>query len=141
MNNDNIDKNEAENSPSIKDLFEGYFAKWNIELPNENLNNRLSGKITQAGWFIQFCFGKENDLEYLDFYASHRMTNDRHERIYEDGKMIELPSYRSFYISNDDGSDKKAYEEYNENVTKLLFEKGFNNFTINMTINSGILDE
>jgi len=35
--------------------------------------------------------GKGRGAEYLDYYASHRMTNDRHIRLREDGSEEHLP--------------------------------------------------
>ena len=111
----------------IKDFFDEYFSNWEIKFPHENLNERLSGYINHHGWLIQYCFGVENGIEYMDFYACHRMTADRHIRIYENGEMIDLPAYRMY-------DDK----EYNSNVTKLLIENGFDRFTINMELYAGI---
>lgn len=37
-------------------------------------------------------------MEYLDFYATHRMTDDRHHRIYENGEVEDLPAFRTFYL-------------------------------------------
>ena len=122
----------------MKKYFEDYFSHWKIELPDKNLNERLSGHIQKSGWLIQYCFGIEDGIEYLDFYASHRMTSDRHERIYENGKTDDLPSMQMFYIRNSDEYGKEAFEKHNQKVTELLAEKGFDKFTINMSILSGI---
>ena len=117
----------------IKKKFDEYFSNWKIELPNENLNERLNGYIQLSGWLIQYCFGTENGIEYLDFYASHRMTNDRHVRIYANGEIIHLPAFWGFYNVD----SKEAYDKNNMKVTKLLIEKGFDKFTINMQLQSG----
>ena len=101
----------------IKKYFEEYFSHWNIELPDKTLNERLNGYTNDSsGWLIQYCFGIENGLEYMDFYAYHNMTNDRHIRIYENGEAKDLPVYYSGYIIDSDGS-KKAFEEHNTEVT------------------------
>jgi len=125
----------------IKKEFEAYFSNWKIELPDKNLNDRLNGYLNKSGWLIQYCFGIENGMEYLDFYASHRMTNDRHIRIYENGETEGLPSYWESFVVDSDGQGKKKYEENNKKVTKMLIEKGFDKFTINMALQSGMLEE
>ena len=124
----------------IKKTFDEYFSNWKIELPNENLNKRLNGYIQQSGWLIQYCFGTENSIEYLDFYASHRMTNDRHVRIYENGEIIYLPAFWESYTVGSKERGKEAFEKNSMEVTKLLLEKGFDKFTINMVLQSGMLE-
>jgi len=130
-----------ETKKELKKEFEEYFSYWEIELPDKNLNERLNGYLKKSGWLIQYCFGIENGMEYLDFYASHRMTNDRHVRIYENGETEDLPSFWNYYVIDSDGQGKKEYEENNKKVAKMLMQKGFDKFTINMVIQSGMLDE
>ena len=61
------------------------FETWSIELPEEAVENRQRGKIVKSGWTIGYLFGTDEAGDYLDYYASHRMTNDRHVRLYADG--------------------------------------------------------
>jgi len=122
----------------IKNLFDKYFSHWNIDLPNKIVNERLNVYVNQEGWLIQYCFGVENGLEYMDFYAYHNMTNDSHIRIYENGETKDLPAYWSGYQLTNDGSGKRIYDEHNAEVTRLLIEKGFDQFTINMAISAGM---
>ena len=123
----------------IKKNFDAYFLHWDIELPLKTYNKRLNGYVhDSSGWLIQYCFGIDCGLEYMDFYAYHNMTNDRHIRIYENGETKDLPAYWSGYVLDNDGSGKRDYEEHNAEVTKLLIDKGFNQFTINMAISAGI---
>ena len=136
----------------IVNIFNNYFRRWNITLPENNIKERLSGFISESGWLIQYCFGKEDDKEYLDFYSSHRMTDDDHIRIYENGEKKDLPTFKIGYLVDCLDQEpirsqrliehgKEAVEEHNKKVTDLLIQKGFNKFTINMTLNAGILDE
>jgi uncharacterized protein Smg (DUF494 family) len=127
----------------IKKYFDEYFSQWEIELPSKTFNRRLNGYIRDgfgSGWLIQYCFGMEDGLEYMDFYAYHRMTNDRHIRIYENGETKDLPAYWSGYFCDRDGSGKRAYEEHSAEVTKSLIDKGFDQSTINMAISAGITE-
>jgi len=131
----------------IKKYFEEYFSHWKIELPAKTFTERLNGYIHDcSGWLIQYCFGRENGLEYMDFYAYHNMTNDRHIRIYENGEAKDLPAYWSGYgyNSKDPHSEeraKKDMKEHNREVTEVLTAKGFNQFTINMAISAGITEK
>jgi len=127
----------------MEDTFAKHFAHWKIVLPEENIKNRQGGYIQHGGWLIQYCFGKdETDLEYLDYYAAHRMTDDSHMRIYEDGKQEPLPAITSMYLISDDPVKAKQlkdkYEEHNRQVVGLLNEKGFDKFTINMFLHAGM---
>ena len=76
----------------IEEHFSQRFQVWRIELPREAVDNRQRGKIVEAGWTIWYQFGSDEDGEYLDYYSSHRMTNDSHVRIHEDGRVESLDS-------------------------------------------------
>jgi hypothetical protein len=113
----------------IKLHFAQGFAFWDIVLPEEAVAGRLRGKICKAGWAIWFLFDSDEDGEYLDYYCAHRMTNDGHVRIYEDGRCICLPAIPDFRIgSPDPEKDAQLEKEYNEEVqqvAELLEAKGF----------------
>ena len=128
----------------IENIFEKTFSNWNIKFPENNEN----GYIANKGWLIQYCFGEENGRKYFDYYATHRMTGDDHNRIYEDGQTDELPVYWSSYLTDTPEPEpirserlkkyeKEAFEEHNKSVTEMLINKGFTKFTINMIINAG----
>jgi hypothetical protein len=36
---------------------------------------------------VQYQFGTEDGVEYLECFTSHRMTNDRMYRVYADGRV------------------------------------------------------
>jgi hypothetical protein len=126
----------------IGETFAKHFAHWKITLPEENLKIRRGGYIQNAGWLIQYCFGKDENGKYLDYYAAHRMTDDSHVRIYEDGSEKSLPALSSFLLlSNDPVKAKRLkdeHEKHNQEVIKMLNEKGFDKFTINMFLSAGM---
>jgi hypothetical protein len=126
----------------IEETFANRFAHWKINIPEENLKARKSGYIQSEGWLIQYCFGKDKNGEYMDYYAAHRMTDDSHVRIYEDGKEESLPALSSYLLLSDDPVEAKRlkdeYEEHNREVVKMLNEKGFDKFTINMFLHAGM---
>ena len=58
------------------------------------------------------------------------MTNDRHVRINENGEIIHLPAFWESYTvgSKEHGSNQ------------IIIEKGFDKFTINMVLQSEMLE-
>ena len=62
-------------------LFNKHFERWGIALPPDAEQRCPRGTIVSRGWTVKYCFGKDQDGKFLDYYAAHRMTNDRHSRI------------------------------------------------------------
>jgi hypothetical protein len=116
---------------SIDELFADYFRHWEIRLPTEALQSRQSGEIRAHGWTIQYQFNANERGVFLDFYVSHRMTNDRHMRIFESGETEDLPAYWDtlIYPANATERQKKQaqreYEQHNAEVSAELARKGF----------------
>jgi len=113
---------------AIKAAFDTYFAHWGITLPERALETRASGVLRAAGWHIRYRFGQEGGRDYLDFYATHRMTNDRHVRIDSDGQVTHLEAMLDFfsYDPNVPGDKERAEREYtahNRRVARLIAEK------------------
>ena len=88
---------------NIDTAFAKMFESWNIHLPLNATTLKQPGKIVQAGWAIRYVFGED----YLDYYAEHRMTNPRHERIHSDGRCesLEAPSNNVEAIRSFDHQD------------------------------------
>jgi hypothetical protein len=132
-------------------MFADSFRHWNIEIPAEHLANRTRGKIVVRGWAIWYLFGRDEQSEYVDYYASHRMTSDRHVRLREDG-MVEhlaaLPEMR--LISSDAEEDARLAAQFRAKcraIADMLRAKGFfiegdepGAVQMNMLIRSGELD-
>ena len=98
-------------------LFNKHFERWGIALPPDAEQQCPRGTIVSRGWTVKYCFGKDRDGEFLDYYAAHRMTNDRHSRIRDNGDVEGLPAYPDAL--------QRWEPEYIERVTKLLEAKGF----------------
>ena len=113
----------------IKLCFAKDFEHWGLYLPEDDVVRRRRGKICEAGWAVWYLFGKGNDEEYLDYYAGHRMTNDSHVRIFEDGRCEGLPAIPDFRVgSSDPKEDARLEAEWRTEclrVAKELEEKGF----------------
>ena len=76
-------------------------------------------------------FGENGRGNYLEFYATHRMTNDRHVRIYSTGETEYLPAILGMVIYPAKASDKEKkevkekYLSHCQSVREMLKEKGF----------------
>jgi hypothetical protein len=126
---------------NIKQEFEKIYRNWDIVLPEDDYKNKKNGFIQKEGWLIQYCFGQEDDNNYMDIYAEHRMTSPHHTRIYENGEIKQLSNYKIIYIIDDDPKitqrNKMELEEHNRKIAQELIEKGFNRFTVNGAILAG----
>ncbi len=113
----------------IEAAFNEMFHEYGIRLPPEDIAQRRSGRIVQAGWAIWYLFGSDDKGEYLDFYSSHRMCGDRHARIFEDGTNEDFPAIiSSVPISRDPEENARLRAEFyarNERVAQMLAAKGF----------------
>ena len=114
----------------IESKFRADFKYWKIRLPKEDVALRRRGTLSNSGWAIWYLFGSDERGEYLDYYASHRMADDRHVRIYADGGVQDLPSISTFRTASLDPmeEDKRLdaeYQEENARIVQLLEGKGF----------------
>jgi hypothetical protein len=113
----------------ITDTFNAWFAEWAIRLPPDAVAARRRGKILHRGWAIWYLFGADERGEYLDCYASHRMTDDSHARLYADGTVESLPAIVGFRVCAEDPAEdarlEAAHLARNQEVARMLEEKGF----------------
>ena len=124
------DKKQSDKE-QLRQRFNKTFARWEIELPMDALELGEVRLIVQRGWTIWTRFNAEDGREYLDYYAMHRMTNDRHERLFLDGDRMGLPAMLEGSAYGQDASEeerdeaKAQYYAHNQDVAKLREEKGF----------------
>lgn len=78
----------------LRAAFAQNFEHWKITLPPEPLREGLRGMIQSRGWTIRYRVALVDGALCLEYFASHRMTNDRLERIRADGQT-ELLGYFS----------------------------------------------
>ena len=118
----------------LRHRFNRNFAHWGIELPLESMPHGVVCLIVQRGWtiWIRLDIDEEDGREHLDYYAMHRMTNDRHLRIYTDGTVESLPAINAMYtLPPEDATEAEikeaedAFYAHNQKVQELLDEKGF----------------
>ncbi len=115
--------------PTIESAFNDSFAHWQIRLPAAAIADRQRGRIQQAGWLIWYMFATDERGEYLDYYASHRLSDDLHVRLRADGRQEDLPAFqRRFVISRKRREAAQQEAEFyanNQLVAELLAAKGF----------------
>ena len=122
-----------DNREKLRQRFNRAFAHWEIELPVDAMPLGVVWLIVQQGWTIwtRFDIGAEDARERLDYYAMHRMTNDRHVRIYADGEEGNLPAMAGGCVISQGvtGAEREEargkYFTSNQPVEKLLEKKGF----------------
>jgi hypothetical protein len=113
---------------TIKAQFDAEFREWKIRLPARDLKARRPGRIFKVGWAIAYVFGRDEQGEYLDYYASHRMTEDDHIRL-RDGICREaLPVIFGWRIVSPDPEEDARWEAEhiakNREVARMLEAKG-----------------
>jgi hypothetical protein len=113
----------------IEARFNAAFSNWGIRLPSDAVAKRKRGKIIQAGWTIWYLFDSNEKGEYLDYYASHRMTEDEHVRMHFNGKSELLPTVITFRLASQDPKEDACLEaehvEKNRRILEMLKAKGF----------------
>jgi hypothetical protein len=120
---------EANSLRRVANEFAKRFANWSITLPLDDIARRRAGQIRDHGWSIRYIFGSDERGEYLEYYAIHRMTNDRRLRIYASGEVESQPAIEEafFYrseIPGDEDRAKQAYLEHNQAVAEELKSLG-----------------
>jgi hypothetical protein len=99
---------------AVKQKFDEIYRKWDLTLSLEDIEQGRSGSIHKNGWTINYRFGKENNTAYIEYFASHRMTNDTLNRIYADGRSECIDYCQEFYRAEDENAEKE-YFEHNKN--------------------------
>jgi len=121
--------------PNIKLKFAQFFSFCGMTLPDDAVDHRRNGyvgdedQVEESFCVAHFCFGKEGEREYLDFYFEERRSGPHHVRIYEDGEHERLPTYRSAYSYPGDATPeekarlKAEWHKYNDENSAMLKKK------------------
>jgi hypothetical protein len=128
----------------ITKTFNAYFRNWKIELSPQDLQPGERRSLTERGWRIHYLVDVDHDGElFLEFYATHRMTNDRHILISSRGTMKHLDALTSmvFYDPKVGGEKERASRrniEHNQKVAAALEAKAlFPSGDINAFLRTG----
>ncbi len=118
----------------IKEYFDRCYGSFGAELPQAEIDVPDPDYVTQIfvrGWLIWYRFGVKNGKWYLDLYATHRMTDGNHARIWEDGTVVRLPTPGESYVcvhGRDPMENRRKDESFyrrNRKLFAILDRKGF----------------
>ncbi len=98
----------------IKPVFDKKYAAWGIVLPEASLKDQARGSISYNGWTINYQFGMEGGQRYLEYFASHRMTNDTLNRICADGREEVLGYCQEFYLAGNPKAEQDSIAHNHE---------------------------
>lgn len=121
---------KQESQLRIADAFNGYFEAFGIRIGVEDVVVGTQRTLRQDGWAITYGVNEDADGRLsLEFYATHRMTNDRHVVISSDGQLEHQDSIREMLIFDPKvpGSQEAAVEEFhahNRAVEQRLRDRG-----------------
>jgi hypothetical protein len=99
----------------IVEAFNGYFATFDIGIEAGDVTIGARREIRGRGWLIRYRVDADDaGAPSLEFYATHRMTDDTHVRIWADGHTEALEAIREAYVfdAKVPGSKEAAEEEY-----------------------------
>ena len=107
----------------IKEIFDQRFQSWEIQLPGADLEQRRKGTLRDQGWTINYRFDSDGTQEYIQYFASHRMTNDTLHIIYQDGTKALAGYCQEFYLAGDPQAEKE-YHQHNRDFYAQVRELG-----------------
>ncbi len=114
----------------VAEAFNAYFANFDIRIGPEDVAVGIRRTIGERGWRITYGVDPDDaGLASLEFYATHRMTNDRHVRIWADGHVDHMDAINELfaYDPKAPGSKEAAEEEYlrhNQAVARQVRDRG-----------------
>jgi hypothetical protein len=109
---------DASRTEPIKTYFTEYFRNWGVQLPAASVASRTAGHIFERGWHIGYLWGHKGDDEYLEVLAQHRMTNDRHFRVFASGRVEDLPTADGFCLHQPDATTAERSQAERESVER-----------------------
>ena len=115
----------------VRGIFANSFRFWDITLSRSAVEERQPGTIRKDRWHIQYLFGSGDYTWYMDYYARHPMTSDRHVRIWASGDVKWLPALMDsiWYPANSTEEQREKirqmFRRRNARVAEMLRRKGF----------------
>jgi hypothetical protein len=126
----------------IAEAFRQDFANWGFEIPSADLQSRRASFIHAQRWLNQYVFGRNRFGDFLHYYGTHRMTSDEHVRLYANGRRQHLAAIAPWCLTSKDPRKaarlEAAYYRKNRRIARSLVAKGFNKFTMNMSLRAGL---
>lgn len=91
--------------------FEAYFRPWALSLPFEAVEARADGTLYARGWAVRWRWLPEDALE---FHASHRMTSDRWQILFPDGRTEHRPTAPEMSADDEPGARQRYRQAWGE---------------------------
>lgn len=101
--------------PDVIGTFNEYFARWGIRLPAAAIAERRDGSLSACGWSVRWRW--RDPPGTLEFYAFHRMTNDRWERISPEGALTHRELWDDIGFSDSEENSRRTREVEEEGMT------------------------
>jgi hypothetical protein len=114
----------------IVDAFNGYFVNFPIRIEVSDVAVGTRRGIAERGWRITYRVDPDDGgFPSLEFYATHRMTNDRHVRIWADGHVEELDAIHEFFgfdpkVPGSKAAAEAEYLRHNRAIAEQLRARG-----------------
>jgi hypothetical protein len=114
----------------IAEAFNWYFGQFGIRIRPEDVVTGARRSIGDKGWRIDYRVDPDDaGLPSLEYYAGHRMTNDRHVLIWADGYRQRLDAMEGFIVWNPNvpGSREAAEQAARERdgaIRRYLRDRG-----------------
>jgi hypothetical protein len=81
-----------------RERFAEDYRRRGVPVSPEALAERDAGHLFERGWHIGFVWGQEEGREFREVLAQHRMTNDRHYRVWASGEIDHLEAPSEFHV-------------------------------------------
>ncbi len=132
----------------IKATVDRQYAPWGITLPDDFDRDSAPRSIGTGGWTINVRFLPESG-GVLEVFSSHRMTEDRLDRIESDGSVTSIATPQAFIVHRAGEDSTVATESYHarnrafyETVAdRGLLDEGTPSMQINAALRMGLSDE
>jgi hypothetical protein len=100
----------GESPVRIAEAFNTYFRNWSIKISPSHVRPGARASLGNRGWGINYLVEADDSGPYLEFYATHRMTDDRHVLISSSGEIEHLDAITGmyFYDPNVGGARERA---------------------------------
>jgi hypothetical protein len=115
---------------AIAAAFNDHFRNFGIRIEPRDVVPGERRSLSHRGWRVSFRIDPDDSgAPALEFYATHRMTSDRHVRIWADGQSQQLEAIDEFYVFDpkqpgSEEASRRRYEEHNRKVAQELRERG-----------------
>jgi hypothetical protein len=124
----------------IADSFNDYFGNFNVRITPDDVAVGVHGTVVEQlsdghpppSWYVQYRVDADNDGQpFLEFYATSRMTNDRHARISADGRGEHLEAVSEMYAYDPEApaevqaAAREEFDKRNREITEILRARGF----------------